>query len=422
VSTASSQGGTFLINLILANLWGVRLFGEYAIVVGTLAALTAIAQAGTAGTAIKYIAEHRERNPARAGRILGLCALASLAIAATLSAGLLLASDWLAARVFSEPALIPVLRVAAIAVFFNVMSGFLTGALGGLEGYRALGRASVVTGIMYVSICASAGWLWGVRGAVAGLAISGCLQALVLSSVLLTTAGRAGIAVSWREGWQEAAIFRRYIAPAMFSSLVAFPAIWMGNALLVQQNQGFRQMALFAAGNSFRMLVLVAPAILNGVSLSLLNNQLGAADERRYRKVFWTNFLATTGFVLVMALSISAVSPWIVAAFGEEFRPASAVLLVLMLATLPETMGNALLQVVQTRERGWLWFTAIVVPTYSVLILLARYLTPTHGAVGLAWSYVGGMTVALLASICVVSAIGLWAGQPPRAATEDIRG
>jgi O-antigen/teichoic acid export membrane protein len=422
VSTASTQGGTFLINLILANLWGAQLFGQYAIVLSTLTVLTAIAQPGTGAPAVKYVAEHRDRNPARAGRILGLCALVSLTIGAAASGGLIAGAPELAARFLKEPALATALTIAAVAVFFNVMSGFLTGALGGLESYRALGRVGVMTGTLYVSIVASAGWFGGLTGAVAGLAVSACIQAVVLWRVLVGEAGRRGIHLAWREGWREMTVFRRYVAPAVCASLVTFPAVWLGNAFLVQQEQGFRQMALFAAANSFRILVLVAPAILHNVSTSLLNNQLGAAHERRYRKVFWTNLVATAGFVLVASVSISAASPWIVSAFGDEFRAGSAVLLVLMVSTLPETIATALLQVIQSRERGWLWLVTIIVPTYGVLVLLAWLLTPAYGALGLAWGYVAGMSVALVTSVAVVRGIGLWSDEKPNPDAEGLDG
>ena len=40
VATVFNQGSTLALNVVLANLWGARLFGQFAIVQSTIAAIT----------------------------------------------------------------------------------------------------------------------------------------------------------------------------------------------------------------------------------------------------------------------------------------------------------------------------------------------------------------------------------------------
>jgi O-antigen/teichoic acid export membrane protein len=410
VASATTQGATFLGNLLLANLWTLEVFGEYSMVQSTLTALVAVAQPGTGAAATKYAAELRLRDPERAGRILGLCGLVALGIGFVALAVLAAAAELIASRTLERPQLAPALAVGGLAVFFNVISGFLSGSLAGLERYRALGKAGLITGTCYIAACVSGGWLRGVIGAVTGAALVAGIQVAVLSTILVRAAAGQGIRLAPREAWRELYVLHGYLAPATLNSFVAYPAIWLGNASLVQQPQGYAQMALFAAANSFRILVLVVPNILNTVTYSLLNNELGR--EQRYRKLFWTNLKLVAGLSLGGAVTLAVLGPWILGIFGQEFRLAYPVLLVLMLATLPEAIAVALVQVVQSRERVWLSFFAMILPTYLPLVILAKLLTPDYGALGLAWSYVVAMTMALTCAATVVQTLGVWKPRP----------
>jgi len=412
VATAFTQGGTFALNLIFANLWGVRAFGQYAIVQSTLTTLTSVANSTLGLSATRYTAELRAGNPIRAGRVLGLCGAIAVAMALLAAGGLTLGSRAIAERFLHAPGLTIVLVIASAIVFFNIMSTFLSGSLAGLEGFPALGRAGMVTGVLSVGIAAVSGWMWGLTGAVAGLAVSACLQTCILYVTFEREASRQAIRVTLSESSKELPILFGFVAPAALNSLAAFPAIWLANTFLVQQQNGYQQMALFAAASSFRILVLLVPTIVNNVSLSLLNNQLGAAQERRYRRMFWTNLAVNAGLVTLGAGAVILLGPRLLRLFGNDFTEGYAVLVVLMLATLPETLATATTQIVQSRERMWLSFWGIVLPTYSVLIALAYVLTPAHGARGLAWSYVAAMTIALVGAVSVVGRLGVWDRDP----------
>jgi O-antigen/teichoic acid export membrane protein len=167
-------------------------------------------------------------------------------------------------------------------------------------------------------------------------------------------------------------------------------------------------MALFAAANSLRILVLFVPSILNNVSLSLLNHQRGAGDESRYRRLFWVTLGLTASLVAVSGLAVVIGGSWLLGIFGHDFRAGYSTLVILMLSTMPETLSIAMLQILQSRERMWLSFLGFVLPSYVALVVLARLLTPTLGAQGLAWSYLAAMTVAMAGSVIIVSRLGIW--------------
>jgi len=303
------------------------------------------------------------------------------------------------------------LMIAAGAVFFTVTNGFLSGALGGLESYAALGQAWIASGIAYVVLCAAGAWLGGVNGALVGIVLSALCQGLLLWTLVVSEARRLHIVIRPAEAWSESSILFRFSLPAALNGFASLPAIWTANAILASQDHGFDQVAIFTAANSFRIIALFMPNILNSVGLSILNNQRGAGDEVRFRRLFRANLLFMAGTVAVSGAAMVLCGRWLLAIFGHGFVAGYPVLQVLMLAAIAETLSLVAVQIIQSQERIWLFFFGVAVPSAAALIIVARMLTPSEGALGLAWAYVVSWCVALTMDWLIVWRLGVWS--PP---------
>ena len=265
VGTVFNQGSTFVVNLILANLWGLKTFGEYAMVQSTVAVVASMAQFATGYTATKDVAEFRSINPDRTGRVLALCGLVAVSVVGLVVSALVLGADLLAGRMLGEPSLAPIIRISAVAIGFSVLSAFLTGALAGFEQYAAFARAGIIAGLVYVASCSIGAWMAGLAGAVAGQGLSAAIFALVLFRELRQETIRSRVRVRLADAFAELRILLRFALPAALNNLVALPAIWLANATLVRQSRGYEEMALFTAANGFRIIVLFLPNIVNNV-------------------------------------------------------------------------------------------------------------------------------------------------------------
>jgi O-antigen/teichoic acid export membrane protein len=199
------------------------------------------------------------------------------------------------------------------------------------------------------------------------------------------------------------------------SGLVTLPAIWVGNTLLARQPGGYEAVALFTAANSFRIMVIFLPSIVNSVSLSLLNNQRGVGNERRFRRVFWFNVGTAAIVAVCAAATISLVGPFLLKLFGREFAGGYPVLLVLMAATVPESLANAMIQLVHSRERSWRALRGVTIPGFGTLVITAWLLTPIAGALGLAWAYLVAWVVLVVCTSIIVSRLGIRPDEDVRA-------
>lgn len=422
VAAVFNQGSTFALNVVAAWVLGRLRFGEFTIIQTTLSTVSGLGQLATGYTATKYVAEFRNREPARASNVLGLCAAVSGFTGAGVGIGLLIAAPYLAAHAFQTPSLSTSLRVAAPAVFFTVMNGYRTGALGGLEGYGALALAGTLSGVSYL-LLGTAGAVWGgVNGALAGITMSAVFQWLLLGRFLTREGLKRGIRARYDRIWIERDVLVRFALPASLVGFVTLPALWLGSTSLVRQ-AGFEQMALFAAANTFRVIVLFLPNTVNAVGMSLLNNQRSVSGGA-YKRVFWWNLAITAGLALPVASIIALGGKWLLGLFGRGFADAYVTLLVLMLAAVIEALALAVYQVVQSQARLWLSLFVIAIPRDSLIVVLAYLLSPKMGAAGLATSYAIAWTVALIATIALACRLGIdpsAAGQSsvPSTATVD---
>lgn len=407
VSAVFTQGSVFFANIIIANMLGRHVYGEFGMIQSTLLTMTGIAQVATGMTATKYVAEFRSTDKEKAGRILGLCSVVTLITAGVATLLLLFGAQWLATTTLKAPHLAHGLMITSGFVMFSVINGYQAGALAGLEGYRALARVGTIQGVVHLVVCTLSAWYFGLEGVLWGVVVSAFFRWYVFKRALHNESRKHSIAITYTHFWQEREIIYGFAVPAAISGLTSMPALWAANAFLVQQQDGYSQMGLYSAANILRTLVLFLPILANNVGMSLLNNQKGSGDNSKYKKVFWTNLCVTVASVLVGALFVSLSGPLLLRLFGKGFSEGLPVLLVLMVSTIPESISVAVFQIMQCHEMMWRSLFAVSLPRDLMIACLSYYLTPTYGAVGLAWAYTMSWTFALFIILLVVNKQGV---------------
>lgn len=402
-----TQGATFLTSILVANLLGREVFGQYSIVQSTALTVVGIAQVATGLTATRFVAELRSTDRVRAGRILGLCSIVSLVSGVMATVILGVSAGWLASDILIVPQAANGLLIAAAFVLFSVMNAYQTGALAGLESYRTLAKLGVMTGVVQVAATVMLASVWGLEGALLGLVLASALRWLLHARAIKDEAATFGIHVTRRGMRQEKSLLLKFVLPGALSGVTTLPAIWLANAFLVRQSGGVAELALFAAANNLRILVLFVPNLVNGVGISLINSQLAVADQHNYSKVFWANLYLTGAAAILGALLVAALGPILLGLFGKEFVSGTRVLFVLLAATVLEGIALGPYQIIQSQGRMWLSLLLIAVPRDFSLAFLAYFLTARHAAIGLAYAYTAAWGLALVLITIVAYRIGV---------------
>lgn len=407
------QGSTLALNIFAARALSQARFGDFLLLVTTIATLGGIGQLASGYTTTKYLAEFRTRDRARAGRIVAVCT--GLAIIGALATGLTLAlgSEVVAAAWLRAPHLAPTLSLVACVVPFSVLYGQRAGVLNGLESYSTMAWIGAASGITYLAFGALGVHLGGIDGGVIGIGLSAGLQWLLAERAVAGALRQHGVRPRMSGAMQDAGTVFHFALPASLGGLVSMSAIWVSAAMLVRQPNGSEQLALFGAANSARAMVLFLPQAVSGVGTTLLNNHLG--DASRYRRVFRTSVALAFAVAVTGALGMALVGGYVLQIFGRHFDAAGGALHILLFAAVCESSSNTIYQVIQSRAHMWksAWF--IVLPRDGVLMLLACLLTPGWGAVGLAWAYACAWALSLAITSVWTWRLGL--GAEPSAET-----
>ena len=144
-----SRGLGVVGSILVARVLGMTAFGEFTAVQSTVGLFGTFAGLGLGVTATKYVAELRDSQPARCGRVISLIlAIAALGgVMATLA--LIQFSDGFATHALATPKLGSSLRWGSGLILFSTLQGVYSGALGGVEprygaeGFKSPQRAGI---------------------------------------------------------------------------------------------------------------------------------------------------------------------------------------------------------------------------------------------------------------------------------------
>ncbi len=375
---------TMLSSIIVARLLGREGYGELGIVQSTMGLFGVLAGFGLGSTATKYIAEHKYKDPAKAGRILSLTIVFSLASGLIIMIVCVAMSSWLARTTLNRPALDTLLEAGSLLLFVSTIGGVLSAALSGYEAFPQIAKINIIQGAAAPLTAIPLVWFFGVQGAIASLTIIAALGVLLCSGALKKESMRHNVSVAFnRSVWGEWTILWSFAFPAMASGLMVAPVTWISNLILVNQPNGYGEMGLFNVANQWRMIIIFLPGLITSAMLPILSESYGREDLADFKKTVSLFFHAT--YVVAMPLTVMVVTMGkpLAALFGNQFQDAAPIISILMiscfLTLIASTVGVALI------GSGRMWISMLMNFGWAiVLIISSLILIPQFGGRGLA--------------------------------------
>lgn len=381
--------------VICARVLAQEQFGQVAIIQSTVGMFAPIAGLGLATTTTKFLAEYRDADPDRAGRILALSLVAAAVAGLLLTGVLILLAPQLAALGFAAPDLSTQLIQASGLLAFGVFEAVQTGALIGFEAFSRIARLSVWNGLLSIPVVAILASRYGASGAIAGLTVSVAVACVLNAIALRAECRKWGIHPSLTGIRAEQRMLLNFSLPSYLSGIVVAPVTWLSTALLVHQANGFAEMALFTAADRFRYLLIFLPLAVSRIAVPALSRFRSAGDNAGYRNAFRWNL----GFGLLVsippALLCVAFAQPLMAVFGEAFRRGWPVLAILAVSAIPTVMNTQLGAAMLSNGRAWARASADLVLA-AVFLLAAWILIPQWSATGLAMAFAIAYTTASL--------------------------
>ena len=401
LGAAISRGMGVVSSIFVARLLGITAFGEFTVIQSTVGLFGTFAGLGLGITVTKYVAELRETDPVRCGRVIGLILL--MGTVGGVAAGIILFwfADWFAANTLAAPHLAPLLRQSSALVLFTTLQGVYTGALGGFEAFKKSTQVNWVGALIGTPLLVLGTYCFGLQGAVCASVLQVVLACVIGHMALLKESGQRGIRVTFDLDRTDFGILWRFSLPAFLSTLLSGPANWICNTLLVNQNEGYKEIALLNAAGTWKNFLSFLPLMMTSVLVPMLANLYREGKSEEFKNLLRRNLWINSGVCLALVMPLVLLSSTILGWYGPEFMRGQAAFVLSLLGTAIVAANNLLSRAMLASGRAWvdLGFSGLWV---VVLVVGCVVLIPRYKAAGLALSHIVAAVVLLFWQWCLV--------------------
>lgn len=378
-----SRGLMLAASILVARMLGREVYGEYGIIRSTVNMFLIFAGFGLGLTATKHVAEFRDSDPARAGRIIAISSMFAMVTGLLAAVGLLIFAPFLAERTLNAPHLAGVLRIGGIILFINALNGAQTGALAGFEAFKAIARVNLGVGLASFPLLVGGAYLGGLEGVVWALGLNMAINWLLNHIALRKEAKRFKVPFTFKGCTKEWPILWKFSLPATLGGIMVEPARWICGAILVNQAEGYGQMGLFTAALTFQMIILFAGNMIGAPMLSMLSNSGSRVGDKLGRVNILSSWvLAITAIVPLLCFPEIAEMLFGKDYGGRQFRMTFALI---MLYTCIIMYKQGLARVLAVNDLMWWGFLSNTI--WAVVLIGSTWFMIYWGAAGLALSY-----------------------------------
>jgi O-antigen/teichoic acid export membrane protein len=385
-------------SIIVARLIGKVGFGELGMINSTIGMLGPLAGFQMGLTSTKYVAEFRNKDPVRVGRIIALSNTVAFVTGILAALILVVLAPWMATKTLAAPHLSELLQISSLIILFGALSGVQAGALAGFEAFKTIAWVNLLGGAATFPLIVGGVYLGGLKGAVWGMVLSTGLNWALHQWALHREANHANVPLSYSGCTKELNVLLLFSLPSMLASMISGPVFWASNAILVNQPNGYAEMGIFNAANQWRTPIIFLTISLGAIALPILSDLHSKRDQGGYSKVLRSNLILNTTIALIIALPITIFSPLIMASYGKGFQEGSWVIIILSFSAVIMAASNILGQAIVSKGRMWLNFGLHSIWA-AAMLLAALYFVPKYLSYGLSFAVASAWVVLLGAQL-----------------------
>ena len=343
-------------SIIIARFLGKEEFGVLGILYSTISMFQLFAGFGIGMTGVKYVAEYKQKDPLKAGRIIALSYIIALSAGIFGAAILAIFAEPIAAKTLNAPHLGNLLRISSLTILAGAINGAQTGALAGFEAFKGLARISVLVGILTFPITVGGVYLAGTAGVVWGMVITMLLNVIFNNVSLQREMNRHGISCTFSQCFDEVKVLWSFSVPALLESTMVTPINWACSAILVNQENGYAEMGVFNAANQWFGALLFLPQSAGQTVLPLLSERFGFSDTKSSIKILSFSMMINALLLFPVVIALCLLSPLVMASYGDGFREGWATLVVVAITAGLVGIQIPVGHVIGASGRMWLGF------------------------------------------------------------------
>lgn len=400
VATAGTRSLVLVSSFFLAHVLGKVKFGEYGVIHGTALTVGSLAGMGLGQTITKHIAELRQRDAERCGRILSLTFVVACFSAAIYGIGLYACAPLIATKALAAPHLSTLLQISAISVFFGVINSVQKCLLSGLEAFKDSSYVEIISGICQFALIVSGAWFWNLKGAIAGLAMSMVLTVALTSFAAYQVRSESGLFYKWDGMFSEWRVLVNYSLPTFLILMCMGPINWITNAFLANQPNGYAELGVFNAAFQWQVALQLLAMVLCTAAVPVMSGQFGRGELQESRRVMLGMVRGVALIIIPIAVILCFASPLVMRGYGSDFAGSYWVMVMLVVTGTFTALLTPVANMITASGRMWSGF--LLNTGWVIAMLTGGWLLVKWGAEGLALSRLLAAMIHGLATIAFV--------------------
>jgi O-antigen/teichoic acid export membrane protein len=382
-----SRGLTLISSIIIARFLGTKGFGEFGVIQSTIGMFGMFAGLGLGMTATKYIAQYRESDKIKTGRIISLTLFVAIIASAIISLVLFIISPWLAYTTLKAPYLTSSLQIGSVYLFMLSITGLQNGILSGFEAFKAIAIRSVISGLSTFPLMVSGVYFFGLNGAVWGLVGSSILNVILNNIEIKKIANSQNFKIKLDDCMKEKYILHEFALPAFLGGVMVGPVNWICNTILINQTNGYSEMGIYNAAYQWLIIILFVPGTLAGIILPLLTNLNQNENSKNYFRVLKYNIIINILIATVISITIILFSKLIMLSYGYSFIAGQKVLIILALTAVLISYNNVVGQAIASKGKMWIGFILNFLWAIILILTSLYFARNIQGAIGLSKAF-----------------------------------
>ncbi|WPC43289.1 oligosaccharide flippase family protein [Clostridium sp. JS66] len=381
IGTVFSKVFLMIASVITARMLGVDKNGEFGVINSTVLMFSTFAGLGLGTTATRFVAEYRNTDKMKCGRIIGMTNLIGIISGIIMAMALVILAPWLAIQQLNAPHLASGLMLASIMLITNTVNTIQISTLSGFEYFKSIAKLSIIQGLMSFPIYVVFTYFLGVNGLIIGYIIIGCIMLILYEFENNKIRKMYGIYMDIKNAHKELYIMWKFSLPSMLSNVMVGPVTWIGNTFITSSVNGYFQIGIFNAANQWRSVLTFLPTAVGSVILPLIVANKG---NERLEKI---NILFGWIMVICFAIPILTAPELISWLYGREFNGfqlnVSLLIVVLTCCILSYKEGIARNLV----SNNLMWWAFMSNALWGITFLGILWHIRVLGAIGIAIAY-----------------------------------
>ncbi len=391
-----SKGINFASIAWIARILGPEMFGEYNVIQTTIGMFGTISGLGLGLAATKLIAEFRDRDILKVGRIISTLYLLSFIISFIVAVVFFSTAGLISNNLLNNDKLTLLLQITSVIVIFDAIAGVQNGVLTGFGAFKEMTFIGIIVGIISAPLLMMGVFYYGLAGLTTMLLFSRLINVVANRIYLEKKFKIHKIKVKPQMNKEVVKDIFSIGIPSFLAGLSTNAFNWTSTSVFVNQPFGYQALGTFTTANQLRTIVTLLPDSAGKVAMSQLANAYSNQDFKKFKMTVVFTFLWNLVLSVLPAVVLFFFGGYFQQFFGDKFNLSGSLIFVVLATGVLVALSNALDYIFICSNLFWYDFILRIFWGITLMLLILFY-GKYNGAMGYANSILGATLVTMIA-------------------------